>query len=70
MERGDVQLVIATHSPLLLTFPDARILSFDGGSIRETRLEETSHYQVTRGILEHPERYWRHLKADPEPGDR
>lgn len=70
VDRGDVQLVIATHSPVLLTFPDARILSFDDGRIRETRLEDTAHYQVTRGILEHPGRYWKHLKADPEPRDR
>jgi hypothetical protein len=31
--------------------------------IVETRLEDTSHYQITRGILECPERYWKHLRA-------
>ena len=34
-----------------------------GGSVHEVSLEETPHYQVTRGILEAPERYWRHLKG-------
>jgi hypothetical protein len=24
-------------------------------------LEETSHYQLTQGILDFPEKYWKHL---------
>lgn len=63
---GEVQLVIATHSPVLLTFPGATLLSFDDADLRPVRLEETSHYQITRGILECPERYWRHLSADAD----
>lgn len=58
--------MIATHSPILLTFPGASLLSFDGPSVARIRLEDTSHYQITRGILECPERYWRHLADDPE----
>jgi hypothetical protein len=27
------------------------------------RLEDTTHYQITRGILEHPEHYWKHLRG-------
>ena len=61
---GGSQFIIATHSPILLTCPGAQILSFDGESIRRVRLSETSHYQITRGILDHPERYWRHLRPD------
>jgi predicted ATPase len=59
---GRSQFIIATHSPILLTFPGARILSFDGAEISEVRLDDTSHYQITRGILDHPEHYWRHLR--------
>jgi len=55
------QFVIATHSPILLTYPGATIISCDGAALAEVRLEDTSHYQITRGILEHPARYWRHL---------
>lgn len=58
---GRSQFVVATHSPILLTFPDAEILSFDGDQIRAIALEDTSHYQITRGILEAPARYWKHL---------
>ena len=62
---GGTQLVIATHSPILMTYPGAKILALDDTGIHETTLAETSHYQLTRAILEHPERYWHHLrKAD------
>jgi hypothetical protein len=61
------QFIIATHSPILLTFPGARILSFDGASIHEVSLGDTTHYQITRGILSHPEHYWRHLRTAPAP---
>lgn len=59
-KAGRTQLVIATHSPLLMTLPGAQLLSLDEGLVPVT-LEETSHYQITRGLLECPERYWKHL---------
>jgi predicted ATPase len=60
------QFVIATHSPILLTFPDADIISVDETPLRRVALDETSHYRITRGILENPELYWRHLLDDPD----
>jgi predicted ATPase len=68
---GSSQFIIATHSPILLTFPDAQILSFDGEAVHPISLEETSHFQITKGILQNPAAYWRHLRettaADAEP---
>ncbi len=58
---GRTQLIVATHSPLLMTFPGADILSFDEGKIAPVRLEDTTHYQITCGVLNGPERYWRRL---------
>ena len=52
---------MATHSPILLTMPGAQILSFDGDAARQVALEETSHYQITRGILQNPRAFWKHL---------
>jgi predicted ATPase len=68
VRSSGVQLVVATHSPVLLTFPNASLLSLDGGRVAPIRLEDTSHYQVTKGILDSPERYWEHLLADDDPG--
>jgi predicted ATPase len=60
------QFVIATHSPILLAFPGARVLSLDDGSIREVRFDETDHYRLTRDFLEAPERFFRHLFEDED----
>ncbi len=58
------QFIVATHSPILLTYPGAQILSFDHGILHPVRLEETSHFQITHGILKNPEMYWRHLEGE------
>jgi predicted ATPase len=70
-DAGSAQFIIATHSPILLTFPHADIISFDVAPLRRVTLEETSHYQITRGILEDPARYWRLLRQgddEVQPG--
>ena len=64
---GNSQFIVATHSPILLTFPEAQILAFDGGTLQQVALEDTAHFQITKGILENPAAYWRHLRA-PENG--
>ena len=55
------QFVIATHSPILLTFPGATVLSLDDGVIREVEYQDTPHFQLTRDFLASPERYYRYL---------
>jgi len=67
VRAGKSQFIIATHSPILLTFPDADIISLDQTPLRSVSLEETSHYQITRGILENPGSYWRHFVKDGDP---
>ena len=64
MESG----VVVMDEPVLLTFPQADIVSFDETPLRSVRLEDTSHYQITRGILEAPERYWRQLLMENADG--
>ena len=61
---GRAQFIVATHSPILLTFPGARILSFDEAPLSWISIEDTTHYQITRGILESPETYWKYLRED------
>ena len=45
------QFVVATHSPILLAFPDAKILLLDEGGIRDVAYEDTEHYALTRRFL-------------------
>lgn len=69
VSRGETQFFIATHSPILLTFPGATVLSFDEAPLAKIKAEETNHFQITRDILNHPERYWQHLARPVEPQD-
>lgn len=47
----DAQFIISTHSPILLGYPNAQILSFDDGQIREIEYEETSPLQIVRRFV-------------------
>jgi predicted ATPase len=58
---GGSQFVVATHSPILLAFPGARILTFDETPIAEVAYADLEHVNLTRSFLENPERYLRHL---------
>jgi predicted ATPase len=48
---GHAQFFIATHSPILLSCPEAAILSFDGETIKTIPYEETEHYKVYREFI-------------------
>src|SRR5256885_2136019 len=50
----DSQFIIATHSPILMAYPSAKILLLDGAGFNEVRYEETEHYAVTREFLANP----------------
>lgn len=60
IQRG-AQFIIATHSPILLAFPGARIYSFDQGAIHQERYENLDHVRVMRDFLNNPSLFIRHL---------
>jgi predicted ATPase len=45
------QFIISSHSPVLLGYPDAQILSFDGKQIHEITYEEVRAAQIVRRFL-------------------
>jgi predicted ATPase len=55
--KGDAQFIIATHSPILLAYPDADIYSFDYSPIRKVRYEETDYYNIYKDFLNNRGRY-------------
>jgi predicted ATPase len=56
--------VVATHSPILLAAPDARILTIGAaGTIEEVSYDEAPPVQLTRSFLADPERFLHHLLA-------
>lgn len=60
------QLIIATHSPILMAYPNAQIFVFDTDGITETPYEETDHFQITKEFLNNPERMLRYLMENSE----
>jgi len=58
------QLIIATHSPILLAYPHARIFRFGPYGIEETAFEDTEHFALTRDFLNHHERRVKDLLSD------
>ena len=59
-EHGS-QLIVASHSPILLGLPGAQIVSFDGERLREVAYEETEAYQVTELFINDREGLLRRL---------
>ena len=55
------QLIIATHSPILLAYPNADIFLLDENGITKVKYEETEHYQITKGFLDNPDKYFKIL---------
>lgn len=58
------QFIIATHSPILLAYPHAKILSFDATGIHDIAYEDTEHYAITRDFLNHYPRRLQQLLDD------
>ena len=48
------QFIIATHSPLLMAYPDARIFRCSATGVEQIAYEDTEHFQVTRDFLADP----------------
>ncbi|PID14920.1 AAA family ATPase [Sporosarcina sp. P34] len=55
------QFIIATHSPILLSFPSAKILEFTDEGVQKTTLEETSHYQIMKQFFDDKDRMLHYL---------
>ncbi len=57
----DAQFIIPTHSPVLLGYPEAQILSFDDGCIHEIEYEETAPMQIVRRFVNDRESFLEEL---------
>jgi predicted ATPase len=62
MIARDAQFIIATHSPILLAFPNALIYSCDRVPIERVRFDDLEHVVLTRDFLNDPEKFLRHLR--------
>jgi len=60
------QLLVATHSPILLAYPHARILEFGPDGIRSVSYQETEQFRITKDFLNRPERLLKILLGEEE----
>jgi predicted ATPase len=59
-KSGNAQFIIATHSPILLSYPNAIVLNLDN-NLEEIDYRETEHFKLTKEFLNNPDSYFRHL---------
>lgn len=64
MITQDAQFIIATHSPVLLAFPQARIYSFDRVPVASVPYDDLDHVILTRAFLTDPQAFLRRLRGD------
>ena len=61
MVAQDSQFVIATHSPIILAFPQAEIYQFAEGQVQRVQYDDLEHVSLTRDFLNAPEAFLKHL---------
>jgi predicted ATPase len=62
----DAQFIISTHSPVLLGYPGAQILSFDNAPVQQIEYEDTAPLQIVRHFLNNREDFLDELfKEEP-----
>ncbi|RBP93195.1 putative ATPase [Cytobacillus firmus] len=59
--REHSQFIIATHSPIIMAYPDAAIYEFSEEGISEKKLEETNHYRIMKQFFDDKKRMLHHL---------
>lgn len=57
MVAQDCQFIIATHSPMLMAFPDAAIFNFDEDEITPIDYDDVEHVSLTRAFLDNPQMF-------------
>ncbi|MBP3891443.1 MAG: AAA family ATPase [Solobacterium sp.] len=64
--KDDSQFIIATHSPILMAYPKARILLFSEEGIQAVAYRDTEHYKVMKQFMDNPERMLKYLMEEEE----
>ena len=55
------QFIIATHSPIIMSYPSSRIFEFTEAGINECPLEDTNHYRIMKQFFDDKNRMMHHL---------
>lgn len=62
--KNQSQFIIATHSPILMAYPNAEIMQFTEQGIHPVSYKDTEHYQITKQFIDTPERMIKYLLGE------
>ncbi len=51
---GIIQVIMATHAPILMAYPEARLLRLNRGGLQPVMVEETEHFRLMREFVLDP----------------
>lgn len=63
-QYSNTQFIIATHSPIILAYPNSQIFCFKDGKIEQVAYQDTEIYQIYSNFLNSPQRFLDKLLAD------
>ena len=64
--KQDSQFLIATHSPIVMAYPNSEILQFTEAGIESVAYKDTDHYRITKQFIDRPEQMVKYLLDDEE----
>ena len=62
--KKNSQFIIATHSPIVMAYPDSEIMLFSGDGITTVAFKETEQYLITKQFVERPEQMIKYLFSE------
>ncbi len=63
---GAAQIIMATHSPILMAVPGARLLEIGHRGLADTKLRQTEHFKLYRDFTEDPIEFVRQAMHDDD----
>ena len=65
MDRSQIsQVIMATHSPLLMAYPGARLMQLSKDGLASVRVQDTEHYRAMRDFWRDPDGYVNEVLRD------
>lgn len=61
MVEKEAQFIIATHSPMLMAFPEATLYNFEEDTIKQVAYKDLDNVNLMRSFLNDPQAYLRQL---------
>jgi predicted ATPase len=54
-QREDSQMIMVTHSPILMSYPNADIFLFSQNGIQPCAVEDVENYQLMKRFFQNPQ---------------